>query len=103
MKKFFAFAVLAAMALGLASCKKDVTNIDPSTLDNTVEKCWKVTYKTTVGGYSGTTETYEWATERALVIELQAEQKYSEGYLKCSYQAASNYKDSESCYKANNY
>lgn len=90
------------MALTLASCAgKSVSNLDPSKLDNTVEKCWKVTSTTKVGGYSGSTTEYIWATERYLVIGLQESEELSQGFTKYKYQQASQYKDMESCGRAN--
>lgn len=71
MKKFFAFAVLAAMTLGLASCKKDAMNVDPSTLDNTTNKCWHFTETATVYGIKVSDDGYVWCTERQLVETLQ--------------------------------
>lgn len=101
MKKIFTFIALAAMALSFSACKKSVSSLDPSKLDDTTEKCWKVTYSSKVVGHSYSEDYYEWGTEREIVIELQEKEQYSQGSLKCSYQAASQYKDYSSCYGAN--
>ena len=101
MKKIFTFIAVAAMALSFSACKKSVSNIDPSKLDDTTEKCWKVTYSGKAAGHSYSEDKYAWATERALVISLQKTEQYAGGSLKCSYQGASQYKDEESCYNAN--
>lgn len=71
MKKFFTLAVLAAMTLGLASCKKDAMSVDPSTLDNTTLKCWHYTKTVTVYGIKVSDDGYSWCTERQLVETLQ--------------------------------
>lgn len=90
------------MAFTFASCgKKSVTNLDPSKLDDTVEKCWKTTCTIKAGGISGTDVFYVWGTERHTVISLQQSEKYSAGTAKYSYEAASTFKDVESCDAAN--
>ena len=73
MKKFILSAVVLATALLFTSCEKSIQNIDPSKLDNTTFKCWKVTMKV----HGVTVTDYMWATERILVESLQAEQKYA--------------------------
>lgn len=100
MKKIFTFIALAAMALSFSACKKGVTNLDPSKLDDTTEKCWKATFKASAAGHSGTDYSYYWCTERALVIHLQKTEQISSA-IKCSYEAAPKYKDEMSCDDAN--
>lgn len=90
---------VALMALALSSCKKDVSSIDASKLDNTVEKCWHTTTKGTYYGIKISEEDYRWRTEREVVLELQAVEKSTK--YTCTYEAAPKYKDWESCTDAN--
>lgn len=100
MKKIFTFIAVAAMALSFSACKKSVSNLDPSKLDDTTEKCWKATIKASAAGHTGTDESYYWCTERTLVIHLQKTEQISSS-VKCSYEAAPKYKDEKSCDDAN--
>lgn len=101
MKKIFTIIAVALMALALSSCKKGVSGIDASKLDNTVEKCWHCTCKATVSGISATSESYAWGTERGVVLALQESEKYSSGHAKWTYEAAPKYKDYDTCLDAN--
>lgn len=69
MKKVI-FMMLACIGLLFASCKgkgNSVEDIDASKLDNTVEKCWKITYS--LKGHSASS--YLWATEQVAVLAMQ--------------------------------
>lgn len=93
MKKVL-FAAIAAMTLLFSACgPKDVTNVDLNTLDNTINKCWKIVYT-----YSGiSAASYVWCTERECVWTLQESQKLVT-IGKYTYEAAAA-SDEEACYK----
>lgn len=99
MKKNFLIALvcIASAALFFA-CKEnggggtDPSKIDPSTLDNTVKKCWEISY--TVG--SSTEVGYLWATEQECVATIQMESKMVGGVGKWTYKQNSA-KDEASC------
>lgn len=90
------FAGLVCLMMVACSSKgKEIEGIDPSTLDNKVEKCWEITYS--YGGQSASS--YVWATERICVETLQEAQKTLVGVDgKYTYKESSA-KDAEACYQ----
>ncbi len=88
------FMMLACIGLLFASCKSNgnsVEDIDASKLDNTVEKCWKITYS-----YMGQSASeYVWCTEKVAVLSMQyALDEVGVGSYKYS---EANAKDEDSC------
>ena len=81
---------------GLFGGGTDPEEIDVSKLDNTVEKCWEVTYS--LGGQSDTQ--YAWGTEYMVVYTLQQQQKMVGGLGKWSYKESSA-ADEQSCMQKN--
>lgn len=100
MKRNFFIALMCVLSAGLFfACKgngvtggTDPEGIDPSTLDNTVKKCWEITY--TVG--SATEVGYLWATEQECVATIQTESKMVGGTGKWTYKQNAA-KDEASC------
>lgn len=99
MKKNFLIALMCIASAALFfACKEnggggtDPSKIDPSTLDNTVKKCWEISY--TVG--SSTEVGYLWATEQECVAAIQMESKMVGGVGKWTYKQNSA-KDEASC------
>lgn len=86
------FAVVAVMALLLTSCEKNVKNIDPSQLDNTVNRCWKITFSK----FGVSASTYMWCTERECVEALQTSSAFAGVNASYSVAAAS---DADACYQ----
>ncbi len=70
MKKMFFALMCVICSLTFLSCNKSGTSVkdlDPKSLDNTVEKCWECTYK-----YAGASATeYMWGTESVVVYAMQ--------------------------------
>lgn len=74
MKKFLTI-VMCVMALAFAGCKggaRSITEESLKNLDNTVNKCWNITYK-----YAGITTNcgYEWCTEYQIGLIVFESQK----------------------------
>ena len=86
----------ACNAKGLFGGGTDPEEIDVSKLDNTIEKCWEVTYS--LGGQSDTQ--YAWGTEYMVVYTLQQQQKMVGGLGKWSYKESSA-ADEQSCLAKN--
>lgn len=86
------FAVVAVMALLFTSCEKNVKNIDASKLDNTVNKCWKITFSK----FGVSASSYMWCTERECVEALQTSSAWASVNASYSVAAAA---DADACYK----
>ena len=88
------FAGLVCLMMVACSSKgNEIDGLDPSTLDNKVEKCWEIIYS--YGGQSASS--YMWGTERICVETLQQSQKMV-GVGKYTYKESSA-KDAEACYQ----
>ena len=105
MKKYLIIALMCIASVTLfTACSKHgdvvkgstVENIDPSTLDNTTERCWEIT--AAVGPHSETY--YEWGTERFIVEVLQIAQQQIGSLGTYSYKA-NNAKTEEACLDQN--
>ena len=98
MKKIY-FVLFASALILFSSCGKDkdngISNIDTSTLDNTVEKCWAITVTSTVES-SESGIVYNWGTERFIVETLQETYKMAAGVVKFHWEE-SKATDAESC------
>ena len=97
MKKIF-YSIFAVAALALTSCAAgggaNVLDLDPSTCDDTTEKCWK--YTLTYAGVSA--DAYLWGTEKVVVEAIQAAATL-DGYT--ATMEATGAEDMESCYAQN--
>jgi len=70
MKKYL-FIAVAAVAMLFTSCAKNAVDIDPNSVDNTINKCWEIVYT-----YSGVSaSSFVWGTERECVVALQSAAK----------------------------
>jgi len=86
-------AIIGDYVFKIGDGSADLMTIDPETLNNTINKCWAITY--TYAGISATD--YIWSTERECVMALQQAQKMiSTGTY--SYKPASA-NDENSCYQ----
>lgn len=94
MKKSIFALFCGLVCLFAVSCTKGINDVDPATLDNTINKCWAITYT-----YSGISATdYVWCTERECVETLQMSQKLvSVG--KYTYKHIVAAGDADACYK----
>ena len=124
MKKFFYVALMALSVAIMTGCSGSIVannpykagdpqpSIDPNagtvngkSYDNTTEKCWVEVISSTAYGYTEKEETYMWATEFEMEASYQMflwEMAQAGGYVagvsaSCSYSAAPQYKDYESC------